>query len=130
MRGYLGVTSEEVQEFLTSSEIDVAEIYAPSALFKAANSDLDEEEVEFTLSMLAADEALEVKGSENGAACVLAFEIPDALISEELEISITLNAPLKWEYLEALFEVSADGQDLTWFATQEIVSILPELLSK
>lgn len=130
MRGYLGVTALEVQELLSAQEIDVAEIYAPSAVFLSSNLDLDEEEVEFTLTMLAAEEALEVKGSEPGAACVLAFEIPDSLISEELEISIALLSPLKWEYLEALFEVSSDGEELTWYATQEIEAILPELLSK
>lgn len=130
MRGYLGVTAHEVQELFSAQEIDVAEIYAASSLFLASNSDLDEEEVEFTLTLLAAEEALDVKGTEAGAACVLAFEIPEALIAEELEISVTLKSPLKWEFLEALFEVSPDGEDLTWFATQEIEEILPDLLAK
>lgn len=130
MRGYLGVTSQEVEEFLAATELEVAEIYAASGVFLSTNSELDEEEVEFTLTMLAADEAIEVKGSERGAACVLAFEIPDSIISEELEASVILQAPLKWENLEALFEVSADGQDLTWFATQEIQAALPELHKK
>jgi hypothetical protein len=35
-------------------------------------------------------------------------------------MSISLSSPLKWESLECLFEVSADGEELTWYATQEI----------
>jgi hypothetical protein len=50
----------------------------------------------------------------------LAFEVPDALIESTHDMSITLRAPLTWKELECCFEVSADGEDLTWFAPQEI----------
>jgi hypothetical protein len=36
------------------------------------------------------------------------------------DMSITLRAPLTWKELECCFEVSTDGEDLTWFAPQEI----------
>jgi hypothetical protein len=70
--------------------------------------------------MVAAEDALEMKSEGSGAACVLAFEIPQELISESHEMSVSLSGSLSWSDLQCLFEVSADGQELTWFATQEI----------
>jgi hypothetical protein len=130
MRGYLGVTSEEVYEFLQTRTLDVAEMYAPTAQFRADNADLDEEEIEYTLSMLAAEEAIDAKSDDSGAACVLAFEIPQGSIESTTELCAVLEAPLLWENLECLFEVSADGEELTWFATQEIENNIQDWLKK
>jgi hypothetical protein len=120
MRGYAAMTAQEVSDFASSETLDISDIYAPTVSFLAAHSDLDEEEIEFTLSMVAAEDAQEMKSAGTGAACVLAFEIPQALISESHEMSVSLSGALSWSDLQCLFEVSADGQELTWFATQEI----------
>ena len=53
---------------------------------------------------------------------VLAFEIPEKIISDSHDMSVSLSEPLLWENLECLFEVSENGEELTWFATQEISS--------
>jgi hypothetical protein len=37
-------------------------------------------------------------------------------------MSITLRAPLTWKELECCFEVSEDGEELTWYSTQEIAN--------
>ena len=120
MRGYAAMTAQEVSDFASSEILDISDIYAPTASFLSAHPDLDEEEIEFTLSMVAAEDALEMKSAETGAACVLAFEIPQELIFESHEMSVSLSGSLSWSDLQCLFEVSADGQELTWFATQEI----------
>ena len=122
MRAYVGVTAQEVDDFLKSGQLDASDVYAATGVFIAQNNDLDEEEIEYTLSLVAAEDAVELKSNGTGSACVLAFEVPDALISETYEMSISLTAPLKWEYLECCFEVSEDGEELTWFATQEIAN--------
>lgn len=80
--------------------------------------------------MVAAEDALEMKSAGSGAACVLAFEIPQELISESHEMSVSLSGSLSWNDLQCLFEVSADGQELTWFATQEISQNLPTWLEQ
>lgn len=128
MRGYLAMTAHEVAEFKASGSFDVSDIYAPTSQFIVDHQDLDDEEIEYTLSMVAAEDALEMKSSTSGAACVLAFEVPAESIAESHDMSISLSAPLKWENLECLFEVSSDGEDLTWFATQEIEANLPNWL--
>ena len=120
MRGYAAMTAQEVSDFASSETLDISDIYAPTVSFLAAHPDLDEEEIEFTLSMVAAEDAQEMKSVGTGAACVLAFEIPQSLISESHEMSVSLSGALTWSDLQCLFEVSADGQELTWFATQEI----------
>jgi hypothetical protein len=120
MRGYVAMTAKEVQEFLASGTFDVSDIYAPTSQFIVDNQDLDDEEIEYTLSIVAAEDALEMKTATSGAACVLAFEIPANVICESHDMSVSLSAPLIWENVDCLFEVSSDGEELTWFATQEI----------
>ena len=128
MRAYIGVTASEVQEFLQSGEFDVSDAYAATPTFIFSNSDLDEEEVEYTLSLIAAEDAVELLDA-TGTACVLALEVPESIIEAEHEMSISLTAPLQWDYVQCCFEVSPDGQELTWFATQEISSNLVTWLS-
>ena len=130
MRGYAAMTAQEVSDFVSSETLEASDIYAPTRSFLAAHSDLDEEEIEFTLSMVAAEDALEMKSAGTGAACVLAFEIPQELIAESHEMSVSLSGSLSWSELQCLFEVSADGQELTWFATQEISQNLPTWLEQ
>ena len=125
MRGYLAMTAQEVAEFMATGTFDVSDLYAPTSQFIVDHTDLDDEEIEYTLSMVAAEDAVEMKTESSGAACVLAFEVPAEVIAESHDMSISLSAPLKWENIECLFEVSADGEDLTWFATQEIEANLP-----
>jgi hypothetical protein len=120
MRGYVAMTAKEVQEFLASGTFDVSDIYAPTSQFIVDNQDLDDEEIEYTLSMVAAEDALVMKTADSGIACVLAFEIPATIISESHDMSVSLSSPLVWENVDCLFEVSGDGEELTWFATQEI----------
>jgi len=120
MRGYVAMTAQEVAEFMASGLFDVSDLYAPTSQFIVDHQDLDDEEIEYTLSMVAAEDALEMKTATTGAACVLAFEVPAESISESHDMSISLSSPLKWESLECLFEVSSDGEELTWYATQEI----------
>jgi hypothetical protein len=122
------MTALEVAEFKVSGTFDVSDIYAPTSQFIVDHTDLDDEEIEYTLSMVAAEDAVEMKTPSSGTACVLAFEVPAESIAESHDMSISLSAPLKWENLECLFEVSADGEDLTWFATQEIEANLPNWL--
>ena len=128
MRAYIGVTASEVQGFLLSGEFDVSDAYAATPTFISSNSDLDEEEVEYTLSLIAAEDAVELLNAA-GTACVLALEVPESIIEAEHEMSISLTAPLQWDYVQCCFEVSPDGQELTWFATQEIASNLVTWLS-
>ncbi|MEY4023928.1 MAG: hypothetical protein RLZ23_889 [Actinomycetota bacterium] len=128
MRGYVAMTAHEVAEFMATGSFDVSDIYAPTSQFIVDHQDLDDEEIEYTLSLVAAEDAVEMKTPTSGIACVLACEIPAASIAESHDMSISLSSPLLWENVECLFEVSADGEELTWFATQEIEANLENWL--
>jgi hypothetical protein len=128
MRGYLPVTVEEIAAFLESQSMECGPLYAPTIKFLTANSDMDEEEGEFILSMLAADEALEMRANPEKPGFILALEVSDPEISEHGENFVILKEVAKWESVQCAFLVSADGEELTWFATQEIKPALQEWL--
>ena len=101
-------------------------LYAPTIKFLTANSEMDEEEGEFLLSMLAADEALEMREDSNQLGFILALEVSDQEISEHGENFVLLKDSAKWESVQCAFSVSPDGEELTWFATQEISPALEQ----
>ena len=61
---------------------------------------------------------------------ILALEVSDAEISEHGENFVILKDLAKWESVQCAFSVSPDGEELTWFATQEIEPALSDWLSK
>jgi hypothetical protein len=118
MRGYISISASELQSFLVDGSISIENLYAPTEDFVLENSDLDDEEIEFTLSMLAAQDAL---SEESGKLpLVAALEIPQSQIATSSEGLVTLKESAKWENLECVFLVEDSGEELTWFATQEI----------
>jgi len=128
MRVYLASTADELQEFLEDQSITIDEVYAPTPIYSATHPDLDEEEVEYSLSLLAAEDALDLMDDQSGAGLVLAFEIPEEMLGTFDEISATITAPIDWKMMEAIFLVGEDADDLTWFAPQEAESNLAEWL--
>lgn len=130
MRGYLPVTVDEIAAFLKVKTMECGPLYAPTIKFLTANSDMDEEEGEFSLSMLAADEALEMRANSESEGFILALEVSDAEISEHGENFVILKDLAKWESVQCAFSVSPDGEELTWFATQEIEPSLSDWLRK
>jgi hypothetical protein len=123
MRSYVGVSVDEIEGLLQSESIAIPTLFAPTPEFITTHSDLGEEEHEFILSMLAADESLELR--EAGQGYVLAVEVPDTLIKEMGADSISIDQPIALEWIACIFLVSPDGEDLTWFAIQEVASMLP-----
>jgi hypothetical protein len=123
MRSYVGVSVDELEALLSSRTISLPALFAPTSEFIATHSELGEEEHEFILSMLAAEESLEL--GETGQGYVLAVEVPDELIKEMGADSISIDQPIALDWVACIFLVSPDGEDLTWFAIQEAAAMLP-----
>ena len=123
MRSYVGVSVEELEALLARTSISIPTLFAPTPEFIATHSELGEEEHEFILSMLAAEESLELR--EAGQGYVLAVEVPDSLINEVGADSVSIDAPISLEWIACIFLVSPDGEELTWFAIEEVPSMLP-----
>ena len=123
MRGYVGVSVDELEALLASTSISIPTLFAPTSEFTATHSELGEEEHEFILSMLAAEESLELR--EAGQCYVIAVEVPDSSIKEMGADSISIDRPIALDWVACIFLVSPDGEDLTWFAIEEVPSMLP-----
>ncbi len=123
MRCYVGVTIDELTALLDTRELPVETLFAPTSEFIDTHQELDEEEREFILSMLAAEESLELR--EKGHGFVVAAEVPDEAISEEGADSLTINRTISLDWVACIFLVSPDGEELTWFAIQEVGQHLP-----
>ena len=123
MRSYVGVTSQELESLMQSQQLAISTLYAPTSEFMATHSELGEEEQEFILSMLAADESLELNNGGNGF--VIAAEIPENKITASGADSIEISEPITLDWVACVFLVSPDGEDLTWFAIQEVSQHLP-----
>lgn len=130
MRVYLGTTADELQEFLSEGTLDVAEVYAPTPIYSATHPEMDEEEVEYSLSLLAAEDALDLVDDQSGAALVIALEVVEEQLGAFDEISAEVRTPLIWSTVEAVFLVGDDADDLTWFAPQEAVVTISEWLKR
>jgi hypothetical protein len=91
---------------------------------------MDEEELEYSLSLLAAEDALDFLDDQSGAALVIALEVPEEILGGLDEISAEVVAPLQWNSVEAIFLVGEDADDLTWFAPQESQLSVGEWLNR
>ena len=129
MRGYLPVTAEEISAFASKGEMECGPLYAPTIKFLTANNDMDDEQGEYILSMLAADEAMEMRENSESPAFILALEITDLQVAEHGENFVNLKENGRWEDVQCAFLVSPDGEELTWFATQEISAAPPQWLT-
>ncbi len=126
MRAYLPISHKDLETFVQNKSFYADEVFAPTQAFVAENSDCDEEELEYLLSIAAGEEALELRLSEGAPGIVLAFEITDEQIAESYEDSVTLKSALPWDQLQCALLAFQGDDELVWFATQEIELHLAE----
>lgn len=119
MRVYLASTGDELRDFFNEKTLEVPEVYAPTDIYCSTHPEMDEEEIEYSLSLLAAEDSLELTDDSSGAPLVIAFEVPGEYFGGFDEVTAALLKPLEWKQVEAIFEVGEDADDLTWFAAQE-----------
>ena len=120
MRAYLAISQKDLAAFVDSKSIDADELFAPTAQFVADNTDCDEEELEYLLSLAAGEEALDLRLSEKAPGIVLAVEVEEIQIGESYEDSITLKSAITWDQIQCALLAHQGDDELVWFATQEI----------
>ena len=126
MRAYLPITQKDLEGFVLSKSLEVDELYAPTIHFVLENPELDEEELEYLLSVAAGEEALELRLSEKAPGIVVAFEIEKEQIAEHYAQSITLTSWVQWDQVQCALLAFQGDDELVWFATQEIELHLAE----
>lgn len=120
MRAYLAISQKDLATFIDSKSIEVDELFAPTPQFIADNTDCDEEELEYLLSLAAGEEALDLRLSEKAPGIVLAIEVEQSQIGENYEDSITLKSAITWDQIQCALLAYQGDDELVWFATQEI----------
>jgi len=127
MRGYLALTPDELAELLNDGEISIDTAFVPTAHFKSDNPDLGEEESEYILSLLAAEDSIAYQGDSAKFSFALAVDLTDSQMGQESEVEVELTSPIKFSQADCLFvgDASADDGELTWYAAQEIAIHLP-----
>jgi hypothetical protein len=126
MRAYLPISHKDLEAFVLTKSFEADEVFAPTQAFVSENSDCDEEELEYLLSIAAGEEALDLRLTEKAPGIVLAFEVTDEQIAESYEDSITLKTALPWDQLQCALLAFPGDDELVWFATQEIEIHLAE----
>ena len=120
MRAYLPISHDELNAFLFSGKKEIETIFAPTPFYVGENDDLDEEEIEYLLSMIAAEKSLELRPTDGAPGIVLALELVAGQVDQVGENSVSVNSPLEWEQVQCALLLFPDDDELVWFATQEI----------
>ena len=132
MRGYIAITPDELAGLVKVGELAIDTAFVPTSAFKAANSELGDEESEYILSLLAADDSISFQGEGAKFAFALAVDLTTEQIGEEVEFEVQLKSSIKFAQADCLFvgEADLDEGELTWYAAQEILGQLPTWLGK
>ena len=120
MRAYLPISHKQLEIYLAVKTLDVEILYAPTTLFQEENNDCDEEELEYLLSVIAGEKALELCLTQNAPGIVLAVEITPEQIGEAYTDHITVASAILWEQVQCALLAFRGDDELVWFATQEI----------
>ncbi len=130
MRGYLALTPDELAQLLGDGEISIDTAFVPTGQFKSSNPELGEEESEYILSLLAAEDSISYQGDSAKFSFALAVDLEPTQIGEASEVEVNLTSPIKFSQADCLFvgDAKADDGELTWYAAQEIAIQLPNWL--
>jgi len=120
MRAYLPLSHDELAAFLNTGSKELESILAPTPFYVGENEDLDEEEIEYLLSLEAAQASMQMRPSNKAPGIVLAIELEAQQVNTINENSVTLNSPITWEQVQCALLLFPDEEELIWFATQEI----------
>ena len=129
MRGYLATTPTELQAFLTNGIHRFGSAFVTTRSFFEENPDVDEEEREFELSWLAAQDSRIQQGLNESHGLVLAIDVTSAQVGKEIGNQIQLLSDVSLSQVESLLVSESAEPELTWYARQEIAAHLPQWLS-
>jgi len=129
MRAYLAVLPEQIDSLLRNGSHSFPSAFATTRLFFEENSEVDEEEREFDLSLLAAEESRNMQESDTAMGFVLAVNLTSAQSGDEDEYQVELLSDIAWSQVDAALVAETSEPELTWYASQEIADHLSPWLA-
>ena len=109
-------------DFLAHGTYRFATAYITTKLFFQEYPEVDEEEREFELSWLAAQDSRSQQASNMSVGFVLAVVFLGAQTGTEIGNEIELLSDISWSQVESLLLAETADAELTWYASQEIAA--------
>lgn len=125
MRAYLAVTPDELSALLEKGLFPFRSAFILTTEFAQANPDLDEEELEFQLSWIAACASRNGGESSQSLGFVLAVDLANNQIGDTMGEQIALLSEVTWSQVESVLVSESEEPELTWYASQELATYLP-----
>jgi len=129
MRAYIPVVPSQIEVLLREGRFRFPQAFVTTRLFFEENSEVDEEEREFELSLLAAQESREIQKSQESNGYVLAVNLTSVQSGNESGFQVALLSELEWSQVDAVLIAQSEEEELTWFASQEVQDNLPSWLA-
>lgn len=129
MRGYLAVTPTVIDQFLSRGTYLFGSAFVTTRSFFEENPEVDEEEREFELSWLAAQDSRTQQKSDESYGFVLAVDLTSAQVGNEIGNQIQLLSDVSWSQVESLLVAESTEPELTWYDSQEIAGHLSQWLA-
>lgn len=129
MRCYIALIPSEIQVFLISGTLTVSFAMTVTHARSEENPGADEEELEFDVSYIAAQESKNRQGVLEARGFALALEVPTIETGLMNEHGVELLKPLPWSFVEAILVSDSQDSELSWFAPQEVQGQLDTWLS-
>jgi len=125
MRAYIAVTTEELSALLEKGLFPFRSAFVLTTEFAQANSELDEEELEFQLSWIAAQASRNGGGASHSLGFVLAVDLTNNQIGDSMGEQVALLSEITWSQVESVLVSESEEPELTWYASQELAIYLP-----
>ncbi|HUW86769.1 MAG TPA: hypothetical protein VMW30_00110 [Candidatus Paceibacterota bacterium] len=125
MRAYIAVTTDELSALLEKDSFPFRTAFILTTEFAQANSELDEEELEFELSWSAAQASRSGQESPQAMGFVLAVDLAHGQIGDTVGDQVQLRSEIAWSQVESILVSESEEPELTWYASQELVTYLP-----
>lgn len=125
MRAYLAVSTDELSALLDKGSFAFRTAFILTTAFAQANPELDEEELEFELSWLAAQTSRAEGKSPHALGFVLAVDLANEQLGETVGQQVQLQSEITWPQAESILVSESEDPELTWYASQELAAYLP-----
>lgn len=125
MRAYLAVTTEELSALLEKGSFPFRSAFILTTEFAQTNPELDEEELEFQLSWIAAQASRNGGEASRSLGFVLAVDLANNQIGDSMGEQIELLSEVTWSQVESVLVSESEEPELTWYASQELAIYLP-----
>lgn len=125
MRAYLAVSTDELSALLDKGSFPFRSAFILTTEFAQANPELDEEELEFQLSWIAAQASRNRGEGLRSQGFVLAVDLSNNQMGDSMGEQIELLSEVTWSDVESILVSESEEPELTWYASQELATYLP-----